>query len=641
MEINVSNNYKKYVLNIFCEKYNITKEQINDNHYYYFRYICFKNTFFMKYVTIPKIKKKNMNEAVMIEFRKLPHIEFIIRNTIIQLGSDWSHTVICGNDNYDMICDICNEISSEINIIKLDVQNKNQSEYSEMLTTVTFWNFFYGEKILIYQEDSFIFKKNIQDFMHFDFIGAPFPKNVNDTPNLVGNGGLSLRSKSKMLEVIQKISVEKTKFNTSTLEYMKNVKLDFPPEDVYFSKNMQELNIGKVSDWNSAFLFSTESVNNPNSFGGHKFWIADKNWKERFKKLFKLTKYHLRSDIQEYLLFNGLPKTYDKTRTIKNAFDVDFYFFTKVNNFSYSFKNNNEIMKSIKNIGLSGYLYHPKQLLNIFPKIFIYNFLDNIFILYKKNIYSVHNFSRKFLYNMSYDELCGNLIKEKYCAFDTEIDLLLLVFIGNEEKGIELIDKIITYKNIEKFNISFCFNSGKLFFSEKIKNKIKNNFDFYAVYLCNELGTDITSTLLMYNEIVKKYTFNHIIKLHSKRIPKHFDDLTSYLLNKPLSSLLMEKRENCNCIGHPKYYMDLFEDIFNNNLKIKYASEINSKKYFVAGTIFYSHRNIFDRMLNFIKKNNFFSFFLNNLYENNTINKDCSPIHFLERLFGVIKLDNL
>jgi hypothetical protein len=84
--------------------------------------------------------------------------------------------------------------------------------------------------------------------------------------------------------------------------------------------------------------------------------------------------------------------------------------------------------------------------------------------------------------------------------------------------------------------------------------------------------------------------------------------------------------------------MDLFEDTFNNDLKIKYAENIHSTKFFIAGTIFYSPGIVMDNVIEFIKNNNYRSYFLNNLYENNTINKDFSPIHFLERLFGVIRL---
>jgi adenine-specific DNA-methyltransferase len=49
-------------------------------------------------------------------------------------------------------------------------------------------NLLKGEKILIHQEDSIIFKNNIMDFINFDYIGAPWPKNQDDNFNNVGNG---------------------------------------------------------------------------------------------------------------------------------------------------------------------------------------------------------------------------------------------------------------------------------------------------------------------------------------------------------------------------------------------------------------------------------------------------------------------
>jgi hypothetical protein len=60
------------------------------------------------------------------------------------------------------------------------------------------------------------------------------------------------------------------------------------PEDIYFSQNMQEHNIGIVADWDSAFKFSTESINNTDSFAGHGFWISDMNWKQRLNRLINI-----------------------------------------------------------------------------------------------------------------------------------------------------------------------------------------------------------------------------------------------------------------------------------------------------------------------------------------------------------------
>ena len=218
-----------HIYNTFNKRYHINSRVALDEPIYIYRLMCFKMNYFMKHVNLPKIKKESLYEAVLIEFRDFPHIEFLIRNTILKLGTEWSHTVICGNLNYPLVDKICKSISPNIKVIKHNVNNMTQTEYSKFLTTMEFWNLLKGEKILIYQEDSIIFKNNIHEFLEYDFIGAPFLKNSDDTPNSVGNGGLSLRSKSKMIEIIKKISPTDYSYNNSTIEYMKFVNLEFPP----------------------------------------------------------------------------------------------------------------------------------------------------------------------------------------------------------------------------------------------------------------------------------------------------------------------------------------------------------------------------------------------------------------------------
>jgi hypothetical protein len=220
-------------------------------------------------------------ESVLIEYRCLPHLEFLIINTILKLGEKWCHTIICGNLNYDFIVKLCSTISNKINIIKTDYDNLTPSEYSLFLSSLDFWNLLKGKKILIYQEDSIIFRSNIEDFLHWDYIGAPWPENNNDNKGRVGNGGISLRTKDIMIQIINKISILNTKYNSSTLKYMYATKSYVPPEDVYFSKNIEDLNIGLLADRNSATNFSTECIVNKNSFAGHNFWFNDPTWEYR------------------------------------------------------------------------------------------------------------------------------------------------------------------------------------------------------------------------------------------------------------------------------------------------------------------------------------------------------------------------
>lgn len=626
--------YKQNIINYFCKIYNIDKQELINNELYYFRYICYKYNEFMKSVELPYIPVKSYNEAVLIEFCEFPHLEFLIRNAIFKLGSNWSHTIICGNLNYEFMIEMCEKISPNINIIKVNMDNMFPHQYSKFLTSQSFWNMFYGEKILIYQEDTIIFNKNIEDFLHWDYIGAPFPSYQNDTPNLVGNGGFSLRTKSVMIKILNTIKVKNTTFNSSTVDYMEKNNLKFPPEDIYYSKNAQELHIGDVADYDTASLFSRQHIYNPDSFGGHKFWICDNNWKENLKKCFNYNNYQWNSDIYLYLKYCNLDDSYSKVEVNKNAFDVDLYFCNVVNDLRM--ENKYEVIKYIQLIALDGYIYHPKQLINIFPNVKIYTFLNNIFIMYNLNIYLVSDFVRKCLYNNNYINLTKILIKNRYYQLDSAYSsLILLVFIGNEERGRDLIEKIIEYKKIQKFNVSFCFNLNTNV-AEKMKIIIKENFDYYAVYETKEFGTDITPTLLMYDDIIQKDKFSHIIKLQSKSIVNQYNDLTNYVLSYPLDTLLLSKNKISNCIGHKDYYIPLNEDKFNNELKLRYVSELNLKYCFVGGTIFYSPSIAFDKTLHFMKQN-YKSYLFNNLYENNSININNSPIHFLERVFGVIK----
>lgn len=245
------------------------------------RYKCYSKISIIKNIIINNFgDKSNQLETILIEFRLFPHLEFLLRNTIIKLPN-WNHTIVCGNNNFEFmvqICEnICNNTGDKIKIIKLDIDNLSPSEYSQLLTSGEFWNNFEGEKLLVYQEDSVLFHKNIEPFLKFDYIGAPWPINQDDNSYGVGNGGFSLRSKSKMLQCLESIKPDDLKLGKSTLDYMKNTKSNFVPEDVYFSKTMIDYNIGIVAPRHIAKDFSQETQLSVNPLGGHNHWLAADN----------------------------------------------------------------------------------------------------------------------------------------------------------------------------------------------------------------------------------------------------------------------------------------------------------------------------------------------------------------------------
>ena len=113
--------------------------------------------------------------------------------------------------------------------------------------------------------------ENINEFLNYDYVGAP-------NKDWVGNGGLSLRKKSKILDILKK-----SKRNSNQ------------NEDVFFTEKEHNL---KIPDITTANKFSNEGIYSDESFGVHKPWWylneEEINKKERkckgLKQLIELNK---------------------------------------------------------------------------------------------------------------------------------------------------------------------------------------------------------------------------------------------------------------------------------------------------------------------------------------------------------------
>jgi len=104
---------------------------------------------------------------------------------------------------------------------------------------------------LIFQTDSLLLKSNIHKldaFLKYDYVGAPW------TNEGVGNGGLSLRRKSKILETIA----------------TRNPNLHYEVEDTYFCEN-NPVHLEKPT-FEEAKSFSVENVYYPDPIGVHQHW---------------------------------------------------------------------------------------------------------------------------------------------------------------------------------------------------------------------------------------------------------------------------------------------------------------------------------------------------------------------------------
>ena len=224
---------------------------------------------FVKKYQIPKFQKESDKCAVLVDTRCLPNLEFVIRQVGRFLDDTWSMVIFTGNLNYDYVKNICDNIGN-ITVIKMGVDRFAINDYNNMLLTEIFWNMINAEHILIFQGDSLLLRYGINDYLDYDYVGAPWP---HDSPTVIGNGGLSLRRKSFIKRVFKEYSIDKAPLQLKP-DYLENV-----PEDVYFSYGLTYLG-GKVPSLEQAKKFSVESIYCDDPIGMHQMWHATEYWKQ-------------------------------------------------------------------------------------------------------------------------------------------------------------------------------------------------------------------------------------------------------------------------------------------------------------------------------------------------------------------------
>ena len=202
-----------------------------------------------------------MYTAIIVEPRKHAALSYVLNNILTNLSDDWNIVVCHGTRNLEYIRNIIKyelpKFSPRITVVNLGVENMNIAQYNELLTSPAFYEYIPTETFLVFQTDTIIIPQNahlMSEFLEYDYVGAPW------TDGQVGNGGFSLRKKSKMLELIQKVPFVKGE-----------------AEDGYFSQYSERSNnnfsikVHKPSP-GKASKFSVETVFYSQPFGCHKPW---------------------------------------------------------------------------------------------------------------------------------------------------------------------------------------------------------------------------------------------------------------------------------------------------------------------------------------------------------------------------------
>lgn len=213
----------------------------------------------MKTIKINNIPQYFYKSALIIEPRKHPLLETIIKNTMNHLGNNWGLQIFHGLHNKDFVESLVNNLGINNHVIlnNLNVTNLDQYnwDYENLKKSTDFWNKVKGEYCLMFETDTIIRKHSfIEKYFKYNYTGAPWRPHLwgnNKPPDFwVGNSGLSIMKKSVFLETCKKFTDEATKIKQDDIFFH------------FFVKNLAPYDI--------AAQFSVESYYNNDPFGMHK-----------------------------------------------------------------------------------------------------------------------------------------------------------------------------------------------------------------------------------------------------------------------------------------------------------------------------------------------------------------------------------
>jgi hypothetical protein len=201
--------------------------------------------------------------CVIVEPRIMPILPKVIKNFMYLLqNKGWGLIVVHGTKNELFIK---SELSEWPNVkyYNLNVDNLTITSYNQLFCTPPFWNKLKELGCLhsfIFQTDTVLLKDDIDRFIQYDYIGAPWCIKFMGMLE-VGNGGLSLRNVDKMIEI--------TTTCQRTFTLLNGTPIHLENEDIYFAFWCL-MNNYKIPTPTNAKEFSVETIYYENPSGLHK-----------------------------------------------------------------------------------------------------------------------------------------------------------------------------------------------------------------------------------------------------------------------------------------------------------------------------------------------------------------------------------
>jgi len=201
--------------------------------------------------------------AVIVETRIDPNIILVLKNFLF-FFNDINLLVFCTKKLYNLV-----KCSIGDNFLFIDLKDDQITidKYNDLLKSLYFWNNIPGDNVFVFQKDCIFFRGT--DFKKFSKYGMIGPvAGFFDDVNFIINGGLGLRRKEVMIELIKEKN-KLTLHNNLTFKKIKNLlnindaEKYLRQEDVFFTIAIREIFPNLMPTYDDCLNFAIESIGNP------------------------------------------------------------------------------------------------------------------------------------------------------------------------------------------------------------------------------------------------------------------------------------------------------------------------------------------------------------------------------------------
>lgn len=304
--------------------------------------------------------------------------------------------------------------------------------------------------------------------------------------------------------------------------------------------------------------------------------------------------------------------------------------------------NRNDVYTYYYYHGYKHMIPNGEVLKTMFENIILFERPNIIYVLYNNTYYTSKKFIDIYLKNPK------EIIKQKILVkkffpqnnLKNEYDLVILLFVGNNDIGIDIINNLYKNKSYQTDKILMVIVTLKNILDDNFYNVINNCFKQYIVFeFPYNFGSDISPSILAYELLCTIVKFKTILKIHTKTNNNWRNNAIKPFIENKYEYLLSLLSDNIGIIGSK--YIKRTEDIINESLNFILLYELygnDVKQYnFSAGTIFMCNKSYFDKCIEKINEIIIPLLYMQ-YYDVNYLFFTHSPAHTVERIFGITSI---